>query len=317
MKYPGGVARARRRPGRGGAGRGRAARGGVQRREVVERERRRGPVEGDRAGPQPDDAIDEGQQRLEPVGGHDERAAGGRAREERRDLHGAGRVDRRDGLVRDEELGILVERPRDGDALLLSAGEPIDPLEELLWDADLREHGADALGLSPREEGEERPGDGDPPEARRDDVLHDARLRHEVELLVDRGDARPHRPERARREARDVRPEHLDDALGRRERGVREAEQRRLARAARADDGDALPRPDRERQRPDCLEAPVALAGPAQREDDAGRAGWAELRSRRLPPLRRCRPSPHAASSNAAPSAGNHALLFGRPGTRL
>ena len=142
---------------------------------------------------------------------------------------GAGeRVERRERLVEQQHLRPRHQRARDGDALRLSAGEFARPHRRLLGQADALERARDALaafGLRPILQSEaDIVGDREPRQQPR--LLED-----DADLLVRRGDGHA--------------VEH-DAALARRVEARHRAQQRGLAAARAADDGDDLARRDLE-----------------------------------------------------------------------
>jgi hypothetical protein len=100
------------------------------------------------------------------------------------------RIERRGGLVEEHHGGLHRQRPRDGHALLLAAGELARILLRLLQDPDLVE-----LGLRDAP----RVGLGHPPKLHRTDhdVPLDRHVRKEVEGLKHHPDPHPQRAELA------------------------------------------------------------------------------------------------------------------------
>ena len=100
---------------------------------------------------------------------------------------GVARVERGDRFVGEDDAGLLHQRPRDGDALLLSAGQRLRPLRRGLRDVEALE-GAERLELlllgEDLEQAEQRRAAVEPAEH---DVGDDVEARHEVELLEDHG----------------------------------------------------------------------------------------------------------------------------------
>ena len=152
------------------------------------------------------------------------------------------RVEIAGRLVGQQEAGIVDQRARDRDALLLAAGELAGRVALAVAESEQVQRRARPLG--PRR-GAGRPGGG--VEQRQRDVLERARAREQVEALEDEADA-------LAAEARAIRlvePGDVDAleevaAAGRPVEAAEDRHQRRLARARGAHDGDELARFDGE-----------------------------------------------------------------------
>ena len=162
--------------------------------------------------------------------------------QQRKDLPAGDRVKRGDRFVREQQRGLSHERARDGDALLLPAGQTTDRLVALVGKTDAREQ---PLGLRRLRAGKQ------PQQRRRQRHIRQAGIEHvlpagdrldERKVLIDRSDALLHRalfaPAGAgKRLAADA---HFPAVA--RQRAVEDAKERRLPRAGRADDGHELAR---------------------------------------------------------------------------
>ena len=169
------------------------------------------------------------------------RAAGHEPVERRLDDRLAVAIDRRQGLVQDEDRRPAEKGPRDRDALPLPARQP-DPTLPDDGLVALREAGDELVGMGlPGRRLELGGGRGRPSHPK---VLGD-RAVEEIGVLVD------HRHERAQvgqRQIPDVAPAHDHAALLRVMEAEQEARHGRLPRAARSDDRHPLTRPGREGQ---------------------------------------------------------------------
>ena len=141
------------------------------------------------------------------------------------------RVQRRRGLVEQQQLGLHGQGPRDGDALLLSARQLARPLVLVVSQAH-----AFQQGLGPRRG--LGPGQATHAHRRQRHVPERAHVREQVELLEHHADLGAHArqaPVVAHRDAVD-----LDAAAIIGFQQVHAAHQRRLAGPGRADEGDDL-----------------------------------------------------------------------------
>ena len=185
---------------------------------------------------------------------HDEdRAPAHEARERVLDHRLVLRIDRRQRLVQQQDRRVAQQRAGDGDALALAAGEA---------DAALADHRVVAL----RQAGDEAVGVGRPRSGfhlgvaraglAEADVLR-RRAVEEIGVLVDHAEARP---ERGAVERAQVAAAEQDAPRLRVVEAHEQAQDRRLAGAARADDTDPLARAHRERE-PVVGGAPAAWIG--------------------------------------------------------
>src|SRR3989441_1386714 len=201
-----------------------------------------------------------------------------------------GRVEAGDRLVGEHEVGLLHQRARDTDALLLAAGEGVGALERAIRDA----HAAEVLEGKGDIGARRAPGDGTPDraisETARDDVAEHRHAPDKVELLEDHSDAATDPPE-----LRPFRGGHVDAVQDhtparRLDQLVDTAEERRLPRAREADEDDELTALDVER---DPVErARAARVGLRDLLEPQERGHWrASLGTSKRPPLAR-RPLP-------------------------
>src|SRR5262245_17934548 len=172
-------------------------------------------------------------------------------------------VERRDGLVRDQEAGRDAQRPGEPDALPLAAGELVrEAMAELLPEPD----GVEELADAPVELASLR----DPVQAERlaDDLAaRHARVERGVRILEDDVHLAPVRSERAAREARDVVAAEPDRAVRGLEQPVDAVADRRLAAARLADEAEHLARGERERDAVDRVhDLAAARDAPPERE---------------------------------------------------
>ena len=143
-------------------------------------------------------------------------------------------VQRRGGLVREDDADVADQRPRDGHPLLLAAGHALGAPAGLVGDAD---RGQGLQGAAAPLGGGERTR-----EQHVLDVLVRGQDRNEVEALEDERDPFP--PQAgplALAERRDVPAVQADRARVRRVEEAEEIEQRGLAGAGRTRDGQELP----------------------------------------------------------------------------
>ena len=151
-------------------------------------------------------------------------------------------VERRGGLVEQQQRRVLEERARDGDALALAAGEFHAALADdgahagrQLFDevAARRDRSFEHLVV-----GRVRPAVAD--------VLHDRAMEHRNVLRHDADGL----AQAVLRDARDVLPVDQNAAALHVVEALQQREQRRLAAAGMADQADALARPEAERRSP-------------------------------------------------------------------
>src|SRR5260221_2286449 len=204
----------------------------------------RRPVEDDPAFAQTDEAREEFSRELKAVEADEEGETALRAQapQEADGVARPSRVDGGDGFVREEGARILVEGARDRHALSLTAREGVRPLEELLADADAFEDRGDAVEISLGREQHraDRGEESERAEATRDHVLRDAQVRHQREVLVHESDAGPHRPQRGGPQPIEVGIVDEHAAARRLRSAAEEAQECRLARAARSDERESL-----------------------------------------------------------------------------
>ncbi len=148
---------------------------------------------------------------------------------------GIARIERGDGLVGQNDLRLLHEGARDGDALLLSAGKRLGPFGRKTCHVELlqgRQRDGLIFGRPHIELG--APG-LDVPEASHEDVGQYVQAPDEIELLEDHGAARAPGLESRSPEARDVLALPQDATAGRLAQSVNSPQQRRFAGARAAD----------------------------------------------------------------------------------
>jgi hypothetical protein len=168
-------------------------------------------------------------------------------------------IERRGGLVEEHQLRLHGDRPGDRHPLLLAAGEAERVARQLVAEADLAQGvGGPGLGVAAAHAAD--------PLKPLGDILQRGHVRPQVELLEHHADAAAHRAQVARRHpgaARRLVADQLAvDADLARVVGLEEvdaAEQRRLARARRADQAGDLARRDRQADLLQRVEAVVML----------------------------------------------------------
>ena len=134
------------------------------------------------------------------------------------------------GLVGDQDPGVVHQRPRDGDALALAAGELVGAVLEAVVHAELAEHLRRPLAqLAPL-------GPEVPPRVldhrREQGVLHDVQFRQQVVELEDEPELRVAHPASAgRADLEEVQLLVLDAPLVRRVQRAQDVQQRALPRA--------------------------------------------------------------------------------------
>ena len=201
---------------------------------------------------------------------------------------GAAAVEVAGRLVGEHAVGRAGERARDRDALALAARELRRPVLQPRAEADLAEHVGGARA---------RLGGGEAADAQRHrDVVERGELGQQMVELVDEAEmAVAPLALLGRVEGREVAAAEIDAARGRRLEAAEQMQQRALARARRADDGERLAAPDLEvdaLQHVDVDARRAAAFGEAlvQAGGDDHRLGARE------PSRRRCRrsPAPHS-----------------------
>ena len=162
--------------------------------------------------------------------------------QQRKDLPAGDRVERGDRLVRQQQRRLSHERTRDGNTLLLPAGEITDRLIVLVRQTDARKQ---PLGFRRLCTGKQ------PQHRRRQRHIRQAGIEHvlpagdrldERKVLIDRADALLHGALGAAAGAgKRLAADAYFPAVAR-QRAVEDAKQRRLPGTGRADDGHELPR---------------------------------------------------------------------------
>jgi hypothetical protein len=164
---------------------------------------------------------------------HDGRAGPVDAVEDAHDADGGRGVEVPGRLVGEHDQRPVDERPRDRDALLLTAGQLVREPPGLLGETDEVEHlrhlRADHVPGAPDDLHRER------------DVLVDGARREELEVLEDRADVSAELRDLPVRHARDVAARDDDLTLGGRLFAQQKAEEGRLPRPGRTDEEDELP----------------------------------------------------------------------------
>ena len=193
--------------------------------------------------------------------------------EEAEDVDRELRVEVAGGLVGEDERRLADDGARDGDALLLAAGEDARRILAAPREPDALERLADARADEALRQPEHLERDGD--------VLVDAPRRDELEVLEDDAEVAPQERDGVVAQARDVAAEEEDAAVVDRLGAVEQAQQRRLARAARARDEDELAALDDEvHPAQDGRALPVRLVDVLEDEDGPLRGLAGEARSR-------------------------------------
>ena len=106
----------------------------------------------------------------------------------RRTSSGARGVEGGDGLVGDDDGGVLDEHAGHGDALLLAAGEEAGADAGAVGDADPVEGRHAEMPLPRPDEGDDGLGEAPASQPSRQDVVQSGEVGDEVELLVDHAD---------------------------------------------------------------------------------------------------------------------------------
>ena len=230
-------------------------------------------VEDDLAVAETDDAVGPGEREVDLVqAAHDGQSlVDGDLADERHDLLARLGVERGDGLVGEQDLGVLHERAGDGDALLLSAGEGVGALVGAVEQADAVEV-VERLqlrgrGRTPRGRDAVRGRAASEPVSTFSSTVSDG---HELELLEDEADAAAQPAQGALPEsaATSRRAPRRCPAVGPLE-AVEVPQQRRLARARRGRAARRSRRDGRSRRRV------VEGDGRAEALRDAARGGRA------------------------------------------
>ena len=223
-------------------------------RELADRMRRR-------AGREADDAVAHRDRLVEVVGDEEHRLLLLGPEREHLVFHQLARlhVERREGLVHEDDVGIEDERLREADALSHAARELVRIAVAEAAEADAPEPLLRLL-LGPGAAAELEPGG---------DVLQRRAPRHQAVGLEHVAGAAV--------DSRERRAEHLDRSAARREQAGGDVEQRALAAAGRADDRDELAGADGER---DVAHRGVAAARIGLVGERAGHAGQRERRRR-------------------------------------
>ena len=156
------------------------------------------------------------------------------------------RVEARGRLVDQQQLRVLDQGAGDADALALAAGEAVGALVDVLGEADPVEQaqrlGDVVLGVH-AQDAAQRAGVAEPAGQH---VVHHREPLDQVELLEDHADVAALQPHLGIGELEQVDAVEHDLAAGRLDQPVDAADQRRLAGAARADDGEEVIGPERE-----------------------------------------------------------------------
>jgi len=162
------------------------------------------------------------------------------------DLFGRDRVERRDRLVGKDDLRVLRERARERHALLLAAGELVGAHIRLIENADLVERFERLDLVRFPERAEQHAPERHIRHARGQNVLDNARARHEIERLEHHADAAAETPQALAGERAHIRAVHRQRAGGDPVHPVHRAQQRGLARTGAADDRSEFAVGDRE-----------------------------------------------------------------------
>ena len=162
--------------------------------------------------------------------------------QQRKDLPAGDRVERGDRLVRQQQRGLSHERTRDGNTLLLPAGEITDRLIVLVRQTDAREQPLSLRDLRARKQAQQRRRQRHVRQAGVEHVLPAGDRLHECEILIDGADALLHGALGAAARAGKRLPVDAHFPAVARQRAVEDAKQRRLPGTGRADDGHELPR---------------------------------------------------------------------------
>ena len=160
--------------------------------------------------------------------------------DEAHDLAGDLRVQRRRRLVEQQELRALHQRPGDPDPLALAARQLVGALVDVILQAHPVQQRQRAFDVGARKGAEQRAEVSRIPEAPGQHVVHDAHAVDEVELLEDHADVAAKGAQAAPAQRRHFTAMETDASATRLHELVDAADQRRLARAARADDGEEV-----------------------------------------------------------------------------
>jgi hypothetical protein len=187
-----------------------------------------------------------------------------------------GGVYRGDGLVGEEQFRRVEEGAGDGDALLLAARELVHATVELVADAQVVEDGVDggAVGGGQVDEVGERAPERHAPQPAVQYVLHDGHAGHEVVLLVDERQPPSQPPQIAAAGALHRLAEHGEVAGGRPQGAHEQAEERRLAAAAWAEQAHELAGFDAHVQPAQAVAAVRIALGEPRRFDHCRHGYW-------------------------------------------
>ena len=206
-------------------------------------------VEDDAAGRHADQAVAIAARQFErvQVADHGDAVVAVDALQRVHDDAGVARIERGDRLVGQNDLRLLHQRARDGDALLLAARQAVGALGGEPGDVELferRQRDRDIL-LGP--ELQDRAQRGDVIDAADQDVGQHVEPADQIELLKNHRTAAAPARQRASRQRRHVDVAAGDAAGGRPLQAVDHAQQRRLARSRSSDHADESARRDRQR----------------------------------------------------------------------
>src|SRR5688572_5848929 len=153
---------------------------------------------------------------------------------------GVTQIERRDRLVRQQDLRLLHERARDRHALLLTAGELVGAVQAMGNHVEALQRPDGERPVLVREHHEQGGKGAAVADAAHEHVRHDREARHQVELLEHHGASRAPFAYRATLQRQDIHPVARNAARARVGEAIDHPKQRRLARAGSADDADHL-----------------------------------------------------------------------------
>ena len=156
------------------------------------------------------------------------------------DLFGRDRVERRDRLVGKDDLRVLRERARERHALLLAAGELVGAHIRLIENAHLVQRFQRLELVLFAERAQQHTPEGHIRHAGGEHILDHSRARDQIERLEHHADAPAELPQRLAGKGAHIRAVHRQRAGGDPVHAVHRPQQRGLARAGAADDGDEL-----------------------------------------------------------------------------
>ena len=162
--------------------------------------------------------------------------------QQRKDLPAGDRVERGDRLVRQQQRGLSHERTRDGDALLLPAGQAADRLVAFVRQADAREQPLGLRNLRAGKQAQQGRRQRHVRQAGIEHVLPAGDWLHQREVLIDGADALLHGALGAAARAGKWLPVDAHFPAVARQCAVENAKQCRLPGTGRADDGHEFPR---------------------------------------------------------------------------